>query len=69
MQSRKWSMIETLTNVGVGFVLSLISQIVIFHFYGVTLPLQENVEITLWFTVVSIMRSYYLRRLFNRIKR
>lgn len=61
-------MIETLTNISVGFVLALISQIVIFHFYDVKMSLMENIEITLWFTVVSIVRGYTLRRIFNSLK-
>lgn len=69
MQSKRWSLIEALTNVGVGFTISLISQIVIFHAYGVHFTLGTNVAITVWFTVISVIRSYALRRVFNRIKR
>jgi hypothetical protein len=61
-------MIETLTNIGVGFILALVSQIVIFHFYDVQMSLWDNIEITLWFTVVSIVRGYTLRRIFNSLK-
>ena len=61
-------MIETMTNIAVGFVISLISQIVIFHFYDVQMSLWDNIEITLWFTVVSIVRGYTLRRIFNSLK-
>ena len=61
-------MIETLTNIGVGFILALVSQIVIFHMYDVRMSLLENIEITLWFTVISIARSYALRHFFNSLK-
>lgn len=66
-QSRKLSLIESLTNVAVGFGISLASQIVIFSGYGVKLPLLDNIAITVWFTLISIARSYLLRRAFNRV--
>jgi hypothetical protein len=61
-------MIEALTNVGVGFVVSLVSQLVIFHLYGIELALLDNIAITLWFTLISIVRSYVLRRAFNKLR-
>lgn len=68
-QSRAMSMVETLTNIAVGLMVSLISQLVIFHAYDVKLPLSSNVEIVLWFTAVSIIRSYCIRRWFNSKQR
>lgn len=68
MQTRKWSVIEALTNVSVGFVVSLVSQLVIFHLYGIRLALMDNIAITLWFTLISIVRSYVLRRAFNKVR-
>lgn len=69
MQSRRWSLIEALTNVCVGFLISLVAQLLIFHFHGIELSLGDNVAITGYFTVISIIRSYALRRVFARIKR
>lgn len=69
MQSRRWSLAEALTNTLVGFLISLAAQLVIFHFHGIKLSLGDNVAITLWFTLISIIRSYALRRVFARIKR
>lgn len=69
MQSKRQSLIESLTNVGVGFLISLASQLVIFHMYDVRLTIADNVAITLWFTVISIIRSYALRRAFNKFGR
>lgn len=66
-QSRKLSLIESLTNVAVGFGVSLASQIVIFSGYGVKLQLIDNIAITVWFTLISVARSYLLRRAFNRV--
>ena len=68
MQSRIMSVVEAATNVLIGLVVSLISQLVIFKLYDINITLSQNVEITLYFTVISIVRSYALRRLFNRIR-
>lgn len=69
MQSKKFSLIESLTNVAAGYFVALASQIVIFPFFGIHATLRDNVMIGAWFTVISIARSYILRRVFNRIKR
>ena len=69
MQTRLMSLVETMTNILVGLVISFLSQIVIFKVYNVSLSTQQNVEITLYFTAISIARSYCLRRVFNSIRR
>ncbi len=66
MQSRKQSLIESVVNVLVGYVVALISQLVIFPLFGVNLPLTDNLIISAFFTTVSIVRSYLIRRVFNR---
>ncbi len=66
MQSRKQSLIESVVNVLVGYVVALTSQLVIFPLFGVNLPLADNLLISAFFTVVSIVRSYLIRRVFNR---
>lgn len=64
-QSRLWSFLEALANVAIGYGIALASQLVILPAYGVHVSLQANIEIGLWFTAVSICRSYCLRRWFN----
>jgi len=68
MQSKKLSLIESITNVIVGYGVSVIAQIVIFPVFGIHTTIKDNLFIGLFFTVVSIVRSYILRRVFNRIK-
>lgn len=67
MQSKIGSLVESLINILIGFGIALGSQILIFPMYGVNISFHDNVIITLWFTLISIARSYMLRRLFNRI--
>ncbi len=62
-------MVETITNVAIGLIVSFLSQVVIFKLYDIHISLAQNLELTLYFTVVSIVRSYVLRRFFNSIRR
>ncbi len=65
MQSRRMSMIEVATSILIGLVVSFLSQIVIFKHYDIHTTLGQNLEITLYFTAISIVRGYALRRFFN----
>lgn len=64
-QTRRHSVFEAVANVMVGYGISLIAQIVIFPLFGIKATLAQNIGIGLAFTVVSLVRSYLLRRLFN----
>lgn len=68
-QTKKQSLIESLSNVAVGFLIALATQIIIYPLMGVQLSMSVNVLATSIFTVVSIVRSYCVRRMFNRIHR
>jgi hypothetical protein len=59
------SLVEAIMNVVVGFLLALAAQLVIFPLFGVAVSLADNMLISGIFTVVSIGRSYTLRRLFE----
>ncbi len=64
-QSKKGSLLEAFINVAIGYGVAVASQIVIFPLFGVYISIAENMAIGGFFTVVSIVRSYALRRLFN----
>ena len=66
-QSKTQSFIESLLNIGVGYVIAVTAQMIIFPMFGMIVPLADNLLIGLMFTVVSLVRSYYLRRLFNKL--
>lgn len=68
MQSKKMSLIETLSSVAIGYIISLAAQMIIFPIFEIEVSLTDNLLIGLFFTVVSIIRGYYIRRLFNWIK-
>ena len=65
-QSKKHSLLESIMNVAVGYGIAILSQIAIFPLFGIDIPLRDNLLIGLFFTVISIVRSYALRRVFNR---
>ena len=69
MQSRKGSAIESIVNVLVGYGVAVGTQIAVFPLFGVEASLGENLGIGLVFTGVSLVRSYMLRRFFNRYTR
>lgn len=65
-QSKKMSMLETACNVAIGYVVALASQLVIFPCFDIHMALTDNLLIGLWFTLVSIVRGYCVRRFFNK---
>ncbi|CAH8235546.1 DUF7220 family protein [Vibrio aestuarianus] len=69
MQTKQNSFVESVVNVLIGYGISIVSQLVIFPLFDVHLKLEENLLIGLYFTIISIGRSYSIRRLFNRKQR
>lgn len=66
MQTRKHSLYESLINVAIGYGISLASLFIIFPLMGIESSGTKNLIITFYFTVISILRSYILRRWFNK---
>ena len=66
MQTRLQSFIESFINVAIGYGVALISQILVFPLFGINIPMESNLLIGAIFTVISIVRSYVVRRVFNR---
>lgn len=66
MQSRLMSFLEAVINIVVGYGLAVLTQIVLFPFFDLHASLGENLAIGGIFTCLSLIRSYVLRRLFDR---
>lgn len=64
-QSRLGSMIEAVANVAVGYGVAVGAQVIVFPWFGIHASLADNMLIGGVFTVVSLARSYILRRVFN----
>ncbi|PXW63916.1 hypothetical protein C7964_1316 [Loktanella sp. PT4BL] len=67
-QSRRMSLIEAGTNVVVGYVLAITTQIVVFPWFGLVVSIGDNLAIGAIFVILSLIRSYLLRRLFARLR-
>lgn len=65
MQSKKDSLIESITNVSIGYVVAILTQIVVFPLFDINTSWYENLGIAACFTVVSVIRSYVVRRFFT----
>jgi hypothetical protein len=61
-------MFEAVTNVVVGYALAVITQIMLFPLFGLLVSLGDNLAIGAAFTGISLIRSYALRRLFERLR-
>lgn len=67
MQSRVGSLMEQILNIGSGFFLSLLLwSFVIVPVWELDVSMGDNLTITGVFTVVSVVRGYLWRRLFNK---
>ncbi len=58
--------VEAVTNVVVGYGVSVVATMIILPAFGVSVDPGEAFGISAAFTVVSLARSYLLRRLFSR---
>ncbi len=67
-QSRAMSLVESLSNVAVGYGIAVLTQIVLFPVFGLHASLSDNLLMGGVFTVISIARSYLLRRVFETFR-
>jgi hypothetical protein len=65
LQSKLSSFYEALMNILIGYGVAVSSQIVIFPLFDIHIPLSDNFWIGAWFTLISLTRSYVVRRWFN----
>lgn len=64
-QSRLESLIESIINIAIGYNVALLSQWIIFPMFDIHVSLTSNLLIGAWFTLISLIRSYVIRRWFN----
>lgn len=66
MQSQWHLMMEVLLNTFSGFIISWLMTLLILNGYGYNVSSSRSAQITVMFTVASLVRSYVWRRVFNR---
>ena len=69
MQSKKESLIETLTSVFVGWLIGVILNMLVLPLFDYDVSLTDGVLISIIFTAVSVVRGYLIRRFFNSKER
>ena len=67
-QSRRLSLLESLANVLVGYGVAVITQILVFPLFGLVTCVRDNLAIGAVFTIVSLLRGYLLRRVFEGLR-
>lgn len=68
-QARSLSLLEALANVAVGYGVALVMQLLLFPVIGIAARPRQMLLAGLGFMGVSLLRSYLLRRLFDRLQK
>lgn len=64
-QTRLGSLIEALMNVAIGFGINFAANLVILPLIGFNISISDNFFIGILYTLISVARSYVVRRWFN----
>lgn len=64
-QPKRMSWAETIISTLIGYLVALATQLTVFPLMGISVTISENLLIGVIFTIVSIIRGYFVRRLFN----
>ena len=67
-QTRLMSLVESVANVVVGYGVAVVTQILIFPIFGLHMTLAQNLKLGAVFTLISLARSFALRRVFEAIR-
>lgn len=65
-QSKSGSLVESIVQTLIGAVIGLLTQVIVFPLYGMEINMLDQLGILGIFTVVGTIRSYLIRRLFDR---
>ena len=69
MQTKRQSLIETLTSVFVGWLIGVILNMLVLPLFDYNITVIDSLWVSLIFTVVSVIRGYVIRRFFNSKER
>ena len=65
-QTKIESFKESFINILIGYFTALISQIIIFPWFDIKVSISDNLLIGLYFTLISLIRIYFVRRYYNK---
>lgn len=65
-QTKLSSLTESCLNTVLGVILSTVFTQIICIIYNIELSVENNLIITFWLTVISFIRQFVIRRVFNK---
>lgn len=65
MQSKKDSLIESLTSTTIGWLIGVILNLTVLPLFDYNITVVDSSLVSLIFTAVSVARGYVVRRIFN----
>lgn len=65
-QSRKQSLVESIASTAIGYGLAVASQVIVFPLCGVHATFGQTIVVAVYFTAISLVRQYAVRRWFAR---
>lgn len=68
MQTRLSSFVEAWFNVAIGYLVAVAANAIVLPAFGYDVSLGDAFGIAVVFTLISLARSYVLRRVFNAMK-
>lgn len=69
MQTKKQSMIESLTSTTIGWLIGVILNLTVLPLFDYNITVVDSLLVSLIFTVISVVRGYLIRRFFNSKER
>ena len=66
MQTKLASFYEALTNILIGVIIGFLSNILVLPLFGYDVSLHDGLMISFVFTAISLVRSYTIRRIYNK---
>ena len=68
MQTKKQSLIESIVNILIGYSVGVVSNIFVLPIFGYETNIKKSMGIAVFFTIISLVRIYIIRRWFNKKK-
>ena len=66
-QTKQKSLVESIIQTIIGLGTSILIQVILYPMMGIPVTFSQNLIITLVFFTVSIVRGYFVRRIFDKL--
>jgi hypothetical protein len=65
-QTKLGSLSESVTNILIGFTIGFVSNVTVLPMFGYAVTIADGAAISVVFTLISLVRSYVVRRVYNK---